>query len=298
MDDFFPQVNKAKIAYFTGTGSTALVADCLGRELESRGIETLQTSIKAGDAYRNDSEEMLFLLFAVHACNAPKPVYDWIKTMSNTKNGLPVVILSVSGGGEVSPNTACRLSCIKRLNQKDCNTIFDKMLVMPSNWVIPTIDELAVQLIRILPLKVKNIVDCVLSRKTYRSKPKIIDRFFSKIGEFEKLGAHYFGKNIKTDSTCNGCGICARDCPGRNIEMKDGRPNFGNACLLCLNCIYKCPNKALEASVAKFVVIRQGYDIEAMMKRMDGVKLPPLEEMKKSYLWKGVLDYLLEDCAK
>jgi len=29
MDDFFRQVKKVKIDYFTGTGSTSLVADCL-----------------------------------------------------------------------------------------------------------------------------------------------------------------------------------------------------------------------------------------------------------------------------
>ncbi len=46
---------------------------------------------------------------------------------------------------------------------------------------------------------------------------------------------------------CIGCGICARICPMKCIEMKDGHPEHSyGACLMCLACIQACPKKAIR----------------------------------------------------
>ena len=45
---------------------------------------------------------------------------------------------------------------------------------------------------------------------------------------------------------CSGCGICQMVCPSRNIEMKDGRPEWKDNCTQCLACIHRCPNRAIE----------------------------------------------------
>lgn len=45
---------------------------------------------------------------------------------------------------------------------------------------------------------------------------------------------------------CVSCGLCARECPLGNIEMKEGRPQWGPACALCLRCFHGCPTRAID----------------------------------------------------
>ncbi len=79
---------------------------------------------------------MLLLLFSVHAFNAPDAVYKWIDGLDTVKH-ISAAVISVSGAGDVCPNTACRVSSIKRLTKKGYHVLYERMIVMPSNWVAP-----------------------------------------------------------------------------------------------------------------------------------------------------------------
>lgn len=288
------QITKVKIAYFSGTGSTARVAGAFEQELVRRGISVVMSVIREGVLPSDDGEDLLVLLFAVHACNAPGIVYRWLDSLSGDRP-VPAAVISVSGGGEISPNTACRLSSIRRLEKKGYRVLYERMIVMPSNWIVKTDDGLAIRLLGVLPSKAWSIVDDLLSGVVRRTRPKLIDRIFSGVGEMEKTGAKYFGKKITINENCNGCGWCAKHCPAKNISLQDGRPVFGGKCLLCLKCIYGCPGRALEPGMFKFIVVKEGYDLQALEKRMEGVQLSPVEKLAKGYLWKGVREYLVED---
>lgn len=47
------------------------------------------------------------------------------------------------------------------------------------------------------------------------------------------------------EDKCTSCGLCARSCPMLNIKMKDGRPQWGPACTMCLRCYHYCPVHAI-----------------------------------------------------
>ena len=288
------RINKVKIAYFSGTGGTARVAYSIERELKARSVSVMMSGIRAGVLPSDDEEDLLVLLFAVHAFNAPEIVYQWIDSLPADRP-VPVAVISVSGGGEISPNTACRLSSIRRLEKRGYGVIYERMIVMPSNWIAKTDDGLSIRLLRILPVKSRDIVDDLLAGTVRRTRPGIIDRIFSGIGELEKRGAKNIGENIRVNDNCNGCGWCSENCPANNIRMSPDRPVFGKDCLLCLKCIYGCPNKALGSGTFSFIIVKEGYDLNALEKRMDGVELVPVEELAKGYLWRGVKKYLLED---
>lgn len=44
---------------------------------------------------------------------------------------------------------------------------------------------------------------------------------------------------------CTSCGLCARSCPMLNITMKDGHPQWGPRCAMCLRCYHQCPTHAI-----------------------------------------------------
>ncbi|MDE6283712.1 MAG: EFR1 family ferrodoxin [Muribaculaceae bacterium] len=52
---------------------------------------------------------------------------------------------------------------------------------------------------------------------------------------------------FKADAArCISCGLCARECPMRNITMQDGHPQWGPVCAMCLRCFHHCPVRAID----------------------------------------------------
>ena len=77
--------------------------------------------------------------------------------------------------------------------------------------------------------------------------------------------------------------------------MNVSKPQFSNKCHLCLGCIYGCPNKALEPKMGKFIVIKEGYSLKELEKKLPYIKQVDIETLTEGYLLSGVRKYLL-DC--
>lgn len=123
--------------------------------------------------------------------------------------------------------------------------------------------------------------------------PKRLDRILARIGKAETIGARFFGASIRASKQCNHCGLCAQNCPMQNIAMKQGCPKFGFHCLMCLKCIYACPQKALSPRILKFVVLKKGYDLTEMSKNAQlPCKIKYSNAPNKH--WQGIIDYLKE----
>ncbi|MFN2273070.1 MAG: EFR1 family ferrodoxin [Anaerolineae bacterium] len=45
---------------------------------------------------------------------------------------------------------------------------------------------------------------------------------------------------------CNGCGVCERVCPMKNVEMVDDRPVWSDNCAGCFACLHWCPQEAIS----------------------------------------------------
>ena len=50
---------------------------------------------------------------------------------------------------------------------------------------------------------------------------------------------------LKISDACIGCGLCSRNCPMGNIEIRDHRAAPGKQCTMCYRCISLCPEKAI-----------------------------------------------------
>lgn len=279
------------LVYYTGTGSTALVANVFHKIFSEKGISLNRHQLRHNAMAYEPSGDLLLVVFPVHACNAPELIYRWIEGI-NHRNQVPVAVISVSGGDDITPNTACRMSTIKKLKHKGYNLIYEDMIVMPSNWIIATPMPVAKKLLTVLPLKVTQIVDAILSRKHQPTKPHLLDRMLSGIGELEKWGARSFGAHLRVEESCTSCGWCARACPSGNISCLNGPPTFGNQCQLCLCCVYGCPQKSLVPTRARFIIIAEGYSIRAVADNTDVCSEEMLDTLTKGFLWSGVKKYL------
>lgn len=219
-------ITSVQIACFSGTGGAKRVALAFEKALGDRGIETRLTmlegpalhgpSAETGDAAH---ENLLLLVFAVHAFDAPEPVYTWL----GRQEAIPAkaVVISVSGGGEGYPNTGCRSRVCAALEAKGVAIAQDAMMIMPCNWTVPVPDSIAMLLMNSLPEKCAKILDSVLAGNINRTRHKL-GPVRSKLSALEKSYAHTFAKSIRAEENCTGCGWCEASCPMGNIRSLAG----------------------------------------------------------------------------
>jgi Pyruvate/2-oxoacid:ferredoxin oxidoreductase delta subunit len=58
-------------------------------------------------------------------------------------------------------------------------------------------------------------------------------------------------KYFYTDKNCNGCGICKKVCPVKNIVMDSGQPGWHSHCEQCYACLQWCPMKSIQVKNKK-----------------------------------------------
>ncbi len=297
MDHMDEGIKKIHLVYFSGTGGTRRVAGAFRNEILNRSLELtvndLDRSYLTRDHCVDESTlpapDLVVLVFCLHAFDAPEPVYHWINEtpLDNTR----IAVISVSGGGDAWPNTGCRERCCAALEEKGFSVVYDRMMCMPSNWVFPVSDHAAMWMIRAIPEKVNLILDDLLAGVARRSHQKMT-AFRSWIGNLEKQNTAMFPQEITITSACTGCGLCARGCPVNNISMNGRHPIFGHDCIMCFRCIYGCPAHAM--TTGNFMVLKNGFDLDALEKRMQDADLEPVEKCCPGLLFKGVRDYLLD----
>lgn len=280
------------IVYFSGTGGTQRAAKCFESEFKQLGYDVELLRLKDAFEHFDCENASLLLLYSVYALNASQKVHEWVKSLPSARN-VQAAVVSVSGGGEISPNTACRARVIKKLEKKGYLVTYENMLIMPSNFGVSAGTPLSRLLLEVLPRKVQTITADIDSGTVRRTKPRIFDRLMSGVGKLERVGAHSFGKKIQVSDACTGCGWCSEHCPAGNITMQSDRPVFGNCCNFCIGCIYGCPSKALEAGMSKFLVFKDGFDLDSLEK-MQPANLEDVEHLAKGYAWSGVKKYLLD----
>jgi len=166
------------------------------------------------------------------------------------------------------------------------------MMIMPSNVVIPTGDHGSALLLRDLPDRIDQKSEELLAgrEKLWGYRPGA--RLLRWVTALEKRMAHRFGQAIYPEETCTGCGWCARSCPRNNITMTGGRPVFDNSCVICMRCLYGCPEKALSLRKYDFFLLKEGFSLTAIEKRMKGIEPDPPEISCRGILWIGVRRYL------
>jgi len=191
------------------------------------------------------------------------------------------------------PNKGTRNSCCQVLESKGFQVVYDRMMCMPANIFIEYNDHLVMWLIRVIPMKVSGIVDELLAGKAHRTHfgKGFLMNWISR-GQREHSGK--FAQRFGITGACTGCGWCERNCPLSNIKIsaEPAKPVFLNNCVMCARCVYGCPARAIRGN--GLFAFKNGYDLDAVEQRMQGVELEPLEKCCKGRLFKGVKDYLLD----
>ena len=258
-----------RIDYHTGTGGSEMVAKLLANKLNIHNMHVDVNRIFRDNIINIQTldTDYYILIFPVHSFNAPLPVYEWIAHLAG--NHCNTAVLSVSGGGNVLSNTACRFKTVKLLQKSQCNVVYEEMVRMPNNWVRAPGKEKIKRLLSDLPAIIDKIAKDIVTEKREKQPIYWIDYLISALGWAEKIWTKKFGNRITVLDNCVGCGRCSQNCCSSNIKMEDqnsgdtpAKPIFGNRCDMCLGCIYYCPQKALQPTWGAFQIDKNGYDLQ------------------------------------
>jgi ferredoxin/GNAT superfamily N-acetyltransferase len=290
----------SKIVWFSGTGGVEHVSKKLSEKLLQQG--NINISMKMSEClnghYLKTMEsapivaDFLFVLYPVHAFDAPEIVYKWLQTLPEG-NGTRAVVISVSGGGEMWPNTSCRRKTIQLLIEKGYAVIYERMFVMPSNMLVETEPDLVSHIMRTLPLKIQDLLKDLNNGVVRRDRVKLSSIWLEPISRWERKVVKRGSKLFVVNDQCSRCGCCVDLCPMDNIKLESSeKPVFGDECLLCLKCYYTCPQKAIEAPTMKKWLLK-AYNIEKLIKLGEQIPSKTEEECCKGLIWIGVKRYLM-----
>ena len=262
--------NYIGLFYFSGTGNTRLIANLIQKQLKSKSIAVDVLSIEEltnKDLQINfDKYDMVGIGYPIYGFGEPRIIEKFVLMLPNVM--CKKVFIFKTAADFISINNNASRYLIKKLHSKGYDVFYDRVICMGSNFLASYDDELVKQLYLSALYKVENFCEDVLSgrKRMYKSTWFLI-LVTRTVHWFEdKWFARMFGRSLKTSDKCNNCGKCVRNCPARNIYSKNNKIRFKWNCFLCMRCIYSCPEKAITSRGFKAFILKDGYDINRIIK--------------------------------
>jgi ferredoxin len=238
------------IYVFTGTGTSLAVAKKMGDLLGSTEILLIPGAIKeaADNEIMNEARRVGFV-FPNYFGSIPNIVSRFIHILNLEKADY---IFSVVTGGKGTGY--CLSSLEQELRKKGKSLDYGKSITGTSNyivgWYYRMVCKTGGRLADVLQRqdeKVNRYAGNISVQKNEIERKQrlsyLVSRMLSPKGVIEDTRP--WDKEFSTDENCTGCGTCEKVCQIRNIEIKDGRPDFHHNCQRCMACIQYCPHNAI-----------------------------------------------------
>jgi ferredoxin len=253
---------------FSGTGNTQVVAELLARAFEQHGAQAeivrIEHVLQGKAQFNPEAYDLIGIGHPIHGFDAPRILYDFVDMLPPVENKRTFIFKSAADF--ISVNNGASKTAIKRLKCKGYAVFYDRIICMPSNWAMKYADEFSKQLCFTAIAKAEHMAGEVLAGQERKLRINPLLRWIAKlISRGEDLGARFFGRMLTVSDACIDCGRCVDDCPTANIRRENGRIRFGYDCVFCMRCIYACPQQAIAPRFGKFCVLKDGYDVKAII---------------------------------
>lgn len=246
------------IICFSPSGNVLYLAKKLAAGLERPEADILP--LEFTDPKKLESNKHLVILYPVHGFNAPKPVKRFI-------NSLPpglfesVSLIAVGSAGNWL-NEAVSSDLRKSLGKKAYAIVVDEVLAMPLTLIMNFPEDLSRKLISESEQRIANLCTRIMEMDPSEKDVQFRSKLVNFMGKAEAPAARLFGLELHANNDCTSCGTCWTSCPQKNIKQKsNGKPGFGFNCIMCLRCIYHCPEQAISPRISKFIPIKGGYTL-------------------------------------
>lgn len=224
------------IYYFSGTGNSQYVAQRVATALG----DTIQNIADNPTSVVPDNGEPLGFVTPTYFWGIPWIVTDFLQRLDISGQHYCYHILTCGGStgnasGMLEKHLGHRLDARFSVKMVDTWTpMFDVSNPTENERIL---DQAEVEIDRIIQL---------IQNRT----PGDFDRLKG-LGRISTALIYPFYKRQHTRKfaithDCNGCGLCAQQCPIHAISLSDGRPHWTvDHCLFCLGCLHRCPQQAI-----------------------------------------------------
>lgn len=234
------------IYYFSATGNSLKVA----RDLSEKVGETQIISILDAECEPDFTAERIGIVFPVYMWGVPSIVKSFIEKMGNASHDkyiFAVATCKSSPGGVLY-----QLQREMKKQKVDLSAGFT--VFMPGNNIIYyNPDSIEIQNAKFEEWDEKQgaIASTILNFGTYKIESKSFIKKYILTGFLHKVITKTFqdaDKHFWPDINCTGCGVCAKVCPVKNIDIIDRKPVWQHKCEQCVACINLCPKQAIQYS--------------------------------------------------
>ncbi len=239
-----------KILYFTATGNSLHVANCLSNDLYS-----IPQLIKSNTYTIED--EKIGLVFPIYS-NSVTPYIENFLNKVNIKCSYFFVVMTYGIYDAAAPNHLIDILQKNNIKYNYINTI-----KMVDNW-LPGFNmekQKQKEYKKNIDDNINKILYDITSNKEFIINTSLIDRMLTnyqvknKTKENKGLHGNTIGNGIKNYLTvekgCIKCGTCVKVCPVNNIELIKGNVTLKNNCITCFACTHNCPVNVMRIKSEK-----------------------------------------------
>lgn len=237
------------IFYFSGTGNSKWIAEQIAKSTS----DELFDIIALKEVPKLDQQKRIGFVFPIYAWGIAEPMLTFVKKLPQT-NAFTYGVCTCGADAGVAMK---KLSTLYQL--KSCYSV-----AMPSNYIVGSdVEDEGIIRKKIADAKIESqriASEILQSEKVYRVNEGSFALLKSNLA---CRGFNKFARNTKpfyATEQCNGCGLCAKNCPMSTISLVDGKPVWSKKCYQCLRCINECPQRAIQ--YGKATVTRNRYTIQ------------------------------------
>lgn len=231
--------------YLSGTGNSKHCIEKLVNLIDSTSKAIpLEADNVIEEIKKNDT---IILGYPVQYSNAPFMVRDFIKSNRSIWPGKKVICVATMGAFS-GDGAGCTARLLKKydaiilggLHLHMPDSVCDSKLLKKSR---EENKEIIVKADKKIEQAAENIKNGVYPKEGINIFYHIAGLFGQRLWFYGKTTG--YSNKIKINSDCVGCGLCALNCPMKNIKVKDKKAVAGNKCTMCYRCISTCPKKAI-----------------------------------------------------
>ena len=233
---------KTRLYVYTGTGNSLWVARQLALELEETTVQFIPNPPRDFEA----EADGVGIIFPVHVWGLPIHVIRFVNHLQ-VKPETYLYAVAVNAG-----QVAATLLQLRRvLLTRNLSLASGYSVALPSNyipWGGPGPIDRQQRLFAEAQEKVKPIAGSILRGEREKVEKGSLwqNILFSSIYKLSFPRICKLDKNFWVDDKCNGCGICSKVCPAKNIAIVNEKPTWLHRCEQCLACIQWCPQEAIQ----------------------------------------------------
>jgi len=236
---------RVRILFSSGTGNTKFIAEEVAKVLEAQGHAVVSTSLEAGEPV--DSCELLIVGGPICAGNVPEKLIRAVLRTVPQASGTKAAVFTTSAG---LANAHGVRSLGLKLQKKGYQVVGSQCFVMPRNYYFGHYQPMEKAYCRELIVQAQGQVKAWAETLSTAQTPLPFEAKgvlgLDLMAELFSVMAKFMGKSFRANENCTLCQKCVRECPQKNISVRQDRIHFALDCMMCTRCIHGCPAHAIE----------------------------------------------------